>query len=125
MAKQPNDELGADAFGADDFDFGDEDKRSVVIRKKEEMSETLKKFKAQKAEEQKTFYENVDSEYWIAICFQSRDQKEAFLEKAGLMQYGDKYLDGMDVAEHMGINIKEMTPKMRKTKISKEWLEFT
>ena len=119
------DDLNVDVFGADDFSFGDEDKRPVVAQKKEEMSELLKKFKAQKAEERKTFYENVDSEYWICVCFQSREQKEAFLEKAGLMQYGDKYLDGMDVAQHMGINIKDLTPKTRKTRQSKDWLEFT
>lgn len=124
MKTKQDDGFGADAFGANDFDFGDEDKRPVVVQKKEEMSETLKKFKAQKAEEHKTFIENVDSEYWIAVCFQSREQKEEFLRRTGLMQFGDKYLDGMDVADHMSINIRELTPKLRKVKISKEWMEF-
>ena len=121
-----NDDMGLDSsFSFGDFSFGDEDKRPVATQKKEELSELLKKFKAQSKEERKTFIENVDSEYWVAICFQSREQKDEFLVQAGLAQYGDKYLDGMDVAEHMGIHISHLTPKIRKTNISKTWLEFT
>jgi len=116
--------LGDNSFGEDDFSVGDEDKRPVGEAKKAEMSEILKKFKAQAKEEQKLFVENVDSEYWVAVCFQSRDQKEKFLELAGWLQYGDKYLDGLEVADAMGIDIKAMTPAIRKVKIEKDWKEF-
>lgn len=48
-----------------------------------------------------------DSEYWIAICFRSRDQKEEFLRKAGLTELGDKYLDGEKAAGILGIELDE------------------
>lgn len=60
----------------------------------------------------------------MAICFQSREQKEEFLRLAGWLQLGDKYLDGLEVAEKMGMQIGHMTPKVRKVKIDKTWKEF-
>lgn len=55
----------------------------------------------------------VDTEFWLAICFQSRDQKEEFLQKAGLSHLGDKYLNGLQVAESLGIVIEEIPLKSR------------
>ena len=49
-----------------------------------------------------------DTEFWFAVCFQSRAQKEEFLEKAGwtgLVQ-GDKYLDGLEVSRAMEVDIE-------------------
>ena len=43
---------------------------------------------------------------------------------AGWLQLGDKYLDGLEVAEKMGMQIGHMTPKVRKVKIDKTWKEF-
>jgi hypothetical protein len=48
----------------------------------------------------------LDTEYYICICFQSRTQKEEFLEKIGWFDLGDKYLDGLKVAERLGIDIE-------------------
>lgn len=48
-----------------------------------------------------------DSEYWVAVCFKSREDKEAFLRAAGLAQIGDKYLDGYAVARALGIEMSE------------------
>ena len=124
MKEKDNDFFGGDIFGDDDFSFGDEDKRPIAEQQKVELSDVLKKFKAQAKEEQKIFLENVDSEYWIAICFQSREQKEEFLRLAGWLKYGDKYLDGLEIAEKMKIKIKHLTPKLRKVRIDKDWAEF-
>lgn len=44
-----------------------------------------------KAEDQR-FRRATDSEYWFAACFQSREEKEAFLAEFGIP--GDKYIDG-------------------------------
>ena len=44
-----------------------------------------------------------DSEYWVALCFETRAQKEAFLKALAVFQQGDKYLDGLEVAKRMGI----------------------
>lgn len=40
------------------------------------------------------FRNATDSEYWFAVCFKTRAEKEAFLTEYGLLPHGDKYLDG-------------------------------
>lgn len=45
-----------------------------------------------------------DSEYWVAVCFTSREDKEAFLRAANLTDIGDKYLSGPAVAARLGIH---------------------
>lgn len=42
-----------------------------------------------------------DSEYWVALCFYNRAEKEAFLKEFGLSRLGDKYLDGNRAAEKL------------------------
>lgn len=46
-----------------------------------------------------------DSEYWFAVCFESRAEKEAFLRavKAKKSMHGDKYLNGRDFARLLGV----------------------
>jgi hypothetical protein len=48
----------------------------------------------------------VDHEYWVCLCFQSRDQKEEFLAKAGWADLGEKYVDGLALAERLGVDVK-------------------
>lgn len=72
---------------------------------KKELSATLKAFKAAAQNEQKVFQDNTDSEYWFCVCFQNRDQKEAFLKALAWFNHGDKYLDGQWVAKKMGVEL--------------------
>ncbi|MGO9358064.1 MAG: hypothetical protein ACLP1D_10360 [Xanthobacteraceae bacterium] len=58
-----------------------------------------------KAEEERR-KEITDSEYWVAFCFESRAQKEEFLGKLGLLDGGDKYVDGLAAAKAMGVAIE-------------------
>lgn len=51
------------------------------------------------------FKRATDSEYWVAVCFTTREEKEAFLTAAGLAHLGDKYLDGHQVAHQLGIEL--------------------
>ena len=46
-----------------------------------------------------------DSEYWICVCFQSREQVEEFLDKSGWGRDDAKYVDGQKVAESIGISL--------------------
>ncbi|WP_050586642.1 hypothetical protein, partial [Salinispora vitiensis] len=52
-----------------------------------------------------------DSEHWVALCFRTREDKEKFLRLAGaetghpLIEIGDKYLDGYEVAARIGIDM--------------------
>lgn len=48
----------------------------------------------------------VDHEFWCAICFQNREQKERFLSLLGLTDLGEKYLDGLKVAERLNVDIE-------------------
>lgn len=60
-------------------------------------------FRARARDEEKRFREATDSEYWFAVCFQTREQKEAFLAAIKLLAYGDKYIDGQVLAEALGV----------------------
>lgn len=51
------------------------------------------------------FKRATDSEYWVAVCFTTREEKEAFLRAAGLAHLGDKYLDGRQVAAALDVDI--------------------
>lgn len=46
-----------------------------------------------------------DTEFWFAVCFQSREQKEEFLRQMGWSDNGDKYLNGLDLATRQGISL--------------------
>ena len=43
--------------------------------------------------ENNRFKLSTDSEYWFVACFQTREQKEAFLKALDLLVHGDKYID--------------------------------
>lgn len=51
------------------------------------------------------FKRATDSEFWFAVCFTTREEKEAFLQAAGLSHLGDKYLDGRQVAHALDVDI--------------------
>lgn len=44
----------------------------------------------------------VDSRHWFAVVFETRGQKDEFLNKASLFIHGDKYLVGKIVTEALG-----------------------
>jgi hypothetical protein len=46
-----------------------------------------------------------DTEYWFAVIFEDRDQKEHFLLSLGILQHGDKYVDGRILAEALSIEL--------------------
>jgi hypothetical protein len=46
---------------------------------------------------------STDSGYWVAMCFESRTQKEAFLQRLNLSDMGDKHIDGIEVARRLGV----------------------
>lgn len=72
-----------------------------------ELSATLKAFKERAKAEEKRRVDATDSEFWVCVVFQNREQKEEFLTKLGLIADGDKYLDGQRVADAVGV---ELTP---------------
>ena len=75
--------------------------------------------------EAERFRNETDTEYWCAFYFHTRAQKEEFLRKLGLLDLGDKYLDGLDVAERLGVEIQEPSPPIPGTRIEKSWIDLT
>lgn len=73
------------------------------------------------AKERNSFTAMTDSEYWCCLCFQTREQKERFLEAMKWMQYGDKYIDGYDIAKHQGIELPESDAPNKLAKSDPKW----
>ncbi len=79
---------------------------------KVELSETLKAFKKRAKDENYRMQNATDSEHWIAVSFQTRDQKEAFLKSMDWLKFGDKYLDGEELAKQQAIELPASPLKM-------------
>lgn len=86
---------------------------NVEADSQQEMSAALQHVIAHKKAMREQWRVTVDTEFWFAVCFQSREQKEEFLQKAGLLDLGDKYLDGLRLAEKLGINIEPILLQSR------------
>lgn len=87
-------------------------------------NEFLRGFRDRAKQEGKRLEDVTDSEYWVAVCFQTREQKEEFLAKAGWVDLGDKYLDGMQAAKRMGIKLESRIPPMPKLRLDRRLLEL-
>lgn len=89
-----------------------------------ELNEFQRQAKNALKREQKLQEQAFDTEFWFAVYFQSREQKEAFLVGLEMLADGDKYLDGQALAEKLGIALPA-GPKIEATnRITKAWDEF-
>lgn len=92
---------------------------------KAELDALQKGFRDAIKREDKRFELATDSEYWFCVCFQSREQCNAFLKAMDLLEIGDKYLDGQEVAKKLGVKLPEADiPYRTEGKIDKAYLEF-
>lgn len=73
-----------------------------------EASAMLAGFKERAKQERDRYTLATDSEFWFAVGFQSRAQKEAFLATMQWLEYGDKYLNGCHIAEDAGIKLPQV-----------------
>lgn len=64
-------------------------------------------------------------EFWFCVCFQSRSQKEAFLQDAGWQEMGDKYLDGLEVARRIGVKVEPIQLAAKRAKLAPKFLRET
>lgn len=77
-----------------------------------------------RARKEKERYETAtDSEYWVCFCFQTRAQKEEFLNKTGIIKHGDKYIDGRKAAKTLGVEIETPNPQYGKVKIDQKLID--
>lgn len=72
---------------------------------KAELNALQQGFKDRAKNEAQRFKQATDTEYWFAVCFSSREEKESFLKAIGLGKRGDpdKYLVGRQLAALLGI----------------------
>lgn len=90
-----------------------------------DLDEVQRGFRERAKNEDRRFELATDSEYWFAMCFQTREQKEAFLKAMEWFELGDKYIDGQAVAKQMGVELPDAdVPYRADGKIDKDWLSF-
>lgn len=77
-------------------------------------------FKGRALREQARFDLVTDSEYWCCLCFQTREQVEAFLAATGWAPREEKYIDGVAVAKALGVAIPGSPPIPKTRGISKK-----
>jgi hypothetical protein len=85
------------------------------------MSEALRQIIERKKATQERFRIATDPEFFLCVCFQSREQKEDFLQKAGWEGLGYKYINGLEVARRMNVDVQavEIAPLKLRGKIKK------
>ena len=82
-------------------------------------------FQKRAKEEEKRREIATDSEFWFAVCFQTREQKDQFLKNAGLIQIGDKYLDGVRVAKKLKVDISPANVSYPDPRVDKKFSNLT
>jgi hypothetical protein len=90
-----------------------------------DLNELQRGFRERAKNEEKRFALVTDSEYWACLCFQTRAQKDAFLQALGILDIGDKYIDGKEVAKRLGIALPEEEPPYNPNpRIDPTWAGF-
>lgn len=81
--------------------------------------------KARKAESQ-LFKDNTDANYFTVVTFNNRAQLDEFLLRAGIKTEDRQYINGLDLAKSMGIEIETPSrPAPGNFKVSSKLLELT
>lgn len=90
-----------------------------------EMSAVKAGFIARTQQESRRRERATDSEYWVCMCFQSREQVEEFLRRTGWGLPTDKYIDGQRVAASLGVEIPAENPLTERVRISQDWADLS
>jgi len=111
MPKRKTDDLGLDSIAADiaaevdkalnptlldGIEYKDLEQYSAEV-----VSATQQAFRDRTKREAQRFEDATDSEYWCALCFRTRADKESFLRQFNISDLGDKYLDGHAVSARL------------------------
>ena len=97
----------AAASSAPDPLAGVEYSESVESDSASELTALEAAFKERRGVEDKRFQQATDSEFWVALCFRSREAKEAFLAATSTSRLGDKYVDGHAFAKALGVDLPD------------------
>lgn len=86
---------------------------------------TNAKWNLARLREQRLALDSNDSEYWFCVCFESREQKEDFLQRfPGLLKVGDKYIDGREMARAFGFVLASDKRAFHTLPVNLRWKRF-
>lgn len=80
---------------------------SVEVDSAAELDALSAAFRQRRKDEDRRFQQTTDSEYWFAVCFRTREHKDAFLAAIKARRLGDKYIDGHHLARLLGVDLPE------------------
>ena len=100
---------------------------NVEVDAKAEVSALLQAFRDRAKKEQDRRMAATDSEFWFAVCFETRAQKDEFLSKLGLIAHvhGDKYIDGSVLAAKLGITLTPVDVSYREPRIDPKFASLS
>jgi len=81
-------------------------------------------FRERAKTENERFQNVVDSAYWFAVCFRTREQKERFLQEMKWLEFGDTYLSGDEVAKKMKVRLPKAKFGKTEPKIDKDYADL-
>lgn len=70
-----------------------------------EISEVLRRIKEEKRARGEQYRLITDPNFYLVLCFQSRGQRDEFIEKAKWGSLGYPYIDGLKLARLLGVDI--------------------
>jgi hypothetical protein len=70
---------------------------------KAELGQVLRDMQGQAKRAQAQFKLNTDTDYYLCLCFVSREQKREFLTRLVLGDLGERFLSGVEVAKRLGV----------------------
>ena len=86
-------------------------------------------FRRRAADESRRFALVTDTEYWGAICFETREQRDAFFAALGVAGFGNRgrYFDGNAIADKLGIALpaSELSGTLKVKDPDQTWVRFT
>lgn len=88
----------------------DIDAPSIDQQASEELQRLPNAFEARLRDQRKKVADIGDSEFWTTIVFDSREQRDAFLTHFGVLDLGDKFVDGVLLAERIGVKLPPTVP---------------
>ena len=90
------------------------DTRTAEKAARDDVNAAFADIHAARKQQQQRMKDAGDTEFWFAMHFQNRAQKEQFLELLKLLPLGDKYIDGWEAAKVLGVKLDRVTQPYNK-----------
>lgn len=84
-----------------------------------EQSEKLKAFIDAREKAREEGKDLVDTDFWLCLVFDSKQQKQAFLAASGAETLYEMYASGVQIAERFGVQVPASRTKVRTVRIDK------